>query len=69
LEKWYNVDIEIGEKALQDYRFTATFDDETLEQVLKLLSLSSPMEYKIGPSEKLNNNSFSRRQVILSIKK
>ena len=69
LEKWYNVDIEIKDKDLQDYRFTATFNDETLEQVLKLLSLSSPMEYKIVPSEKLKDDGFSSRRVILSIKK
>jgi len=69
LEKWYNVDIEIKDKALQDYRFTATFNDETLEQVLKLLSLSSPMEYKIVPSEKLKDDGFSSRRVILSTKK
>lgn len=69
LEKWYNVDIEISDKALENYRFTATFNDETLEQVLKLLSLSSPMEYEILASKKMNNDSFSRRQVILSIKK
>tara|TARA_R110002050_G_scaffold67924_1_gene147275 strand:+ start:87340 stop:88395 length:1056 start_codon:yes stop_codon:yes gene_type:complete len=69
LEKWYNVDIEISDKALENYRFTATFNDETLEQVLKLLSLSSPMEYKIVTSKKMNDNSFSRRLVVLSIKK
>ncbi|MBU2904177.1 DUF4974 domain-containing protein [Arenibacter algicola] len=69
LEKWYNVDIEISDKALENYRFTATFNDETLEQVLKLLSLSSPMEYEILASKKMNDDSFSRRQVILSIKK
>lgn len=69
LEKWYNVDIEIGDRELQDYRFTATFNDESLEQVLKLLSLSSPMEYKIGASKKQEDDSYSRRQVILSMKK
>ena len=68
LEKWYNVDIEISDKALENYRFTATFNDETLEQVLKLLSLSSPMEYKIVSSVKLKDDGFSRRQVILSTK-
>jgi len=69
LEKWYNVDFEISDKALQNYRFTATFNDESLEQVLKLLSLSSPMEYKIRASEKQEDDSFSRRQVILSVNK
>ena len=69
LEKWYNVDIDIKDKVLENYRFTATFNDESLEQVFKLLSLSSPMEYEIVSSKKMKDDSFSRRQVILSIKK
>lgn len=69
LEKWYNVEIEIKDKALNDYSFTATFADETLEQVLKLLSLSSPMSYKITQAQKQNDNTYSPRKVTLSIKK
>ncbi len=69
LEKWYNVDIAINNKLLYKYRFTATFIDESLEQVLKLLSLSSPMTYKIIPAKKLPNNSFSKRKIVLTIKK
>jgi ferric-dicitrate binding protein FerR (iron transport regulator) len=69
LEKWYNVDIIIKNKAFNKYKFTATFIDESLEQVLKLLSLSSPMTYKIIPAKKQPDNSFSMRKVILSIKK
>ncbi|WP_430932146.1 FecR family protein [Saccharicrinis sp. 156] len=69
LEKWYNVKIEIQDQALQDYSFTATFTDETLEQVLNLLSLSSPMSYKIVSAQKQEDNSFSPRKATLSIKK
>lgn len=68
LEKWYNVDIEIEDKELHNYAFTATFHDEPLEQILHLLGLSSPMEYKIIPSRKLNDNTFSVRKVILTKK-
>ncbi len=69
LEKWYNVKIAISDDELQNYRFTATFIDESLEQVLKLLCRSSPMEYKITPSQKHKDNTFSKRKVILSVKK
>ena len=67
LEKWYNVDINITDNALQNYSFTATFVDESLEQVLRLLCLSSQMQYKITPAQKQRDNSFSRRKVTLSI--
>ncbi|MDO5969531.1 DUF4974 domain-containing protein [Flavivirga aquimarina] len=69
LERWYNIDIVIEDEELLQYAFTATFRDEPLEQMLDLLGLSSPMEYKIIPSRKLNDNTFSVRKVILSKKR
>lgn len=68
LEKWYNVEIVIKDKALENYSFTATFANESLEQVLKLLSLSSPLKYKITPAQKQKDNTYSMRKVTLSIK-
>ncbi|MEN8115640.1 MAG: FecR domain-containing protein [Bacteroidota bacterium] len=69
LEKWYNVKINISNEQVPNYRFTATFIDESLEQVLYLLSLSSAMEYKIIPAKKQADNSFSQRNITLSFKK
>lgn len=69
LEKWYNVKIVVADSELKNYRFTATFIDESLDHVLKLLSLSSPLQYKIIPSKKLSDNSYSVRSITLSIKK
>lgn len=69
LERWYNIEIEIKDKELLQYAFTATFHNESLEQILDLLGLSSPMEYKIIPSQKQNDNTFSVRKVILTKRK
>lgn len=46
LEHWYNVDIEIADSSLMAYHFTATFSRESLDQVLKYLSISTPLNYK-----------------------
>jgi transmembrane sensor len=46
LENWYNVDIEIADNKLRAYHFTATFSQESLDQVLKYLSISTPLDYK-----------------------
>ncbi len=67
LEKWYNVEIEIKDNALRKYMFTATFANESLEQVLFLLSLSSDIQYQIFPSRKQKDNSFSMRKVTISM--
>jgi len=65
LGKWYNVDIVIADKELENYRFTGTFIDESLEQILHILSLTSPMTYNIESSKKQADNSMSRRKIIL----
>jgi transmembrane sensor len=68
LSHWYNIDIEIRDKELERYRFTGTFINEPVEQILDLLSRTSPMGYNIIPSKKLDDNSFSRRKIILRSK-
>jgi hypothetical protein len=68
LEHWYNVDIELADTKLENYRFTGTFIDEPLEQVLSILNLSSQMQYKVIPAKKLTDNSFSKRKIILKSK-
>ena len=68
LEKWYNVEIVISDERLEDYTFTGTFIDESLEQILNILSLTSPMTYKIQPIMKQADNSMSKRRIILKSK-
>ncbi len=51
LERWYGVEITISDKEIEEYRFTTTFENESLHQVLELLELSSPtirIDYKPG---------------------
>ncbi|WP_430974108.1 FecR family protein [Sunxiuqinia rutila] len=48
LERWYGVEVIIQDKNLQAYRFSTTFENESLQHVIDLLELSSPIniEYK-----------------------
>ena len=48
LERWYNVEFEIEDQEIANYIYTATFIDESLDQVLKMLSLSAPIRYTIS---------------------
>ena len=65
LGNWYNVDIVAADTKLNKYRFTGTFIDEPIEQVLNILNLTSKMEYKVTPARKLADNSYSKRKIIL----
>jgi len=47
LERKYDVKIQFIDKQVGKYRFTGTLDDETFEQVLDVIKLTSPIEYSI----------------------
>jgi len=65
LSNWYNVDIVISDQRLENYEFTGTFIDEPLEQVLNILSLTSPMTYVVQQGKKQEDESISKRKIIL----
>ncbi|HZK98001.1 MAG TPA: FecR domain-containing protein [Prolixibacteraceae bacterium] len=66
LGNWYNVNVKIHNAELKKYRFTATFTDEPIEQVLDLLSKSSPIRYRIKQAARLSDNSYSKREIIIN---
>lgn len=47
MERWYDVRIEIMGDKLKQYRFTGTFEKETVEQALKALQITTKFEYSI----------------------
>jgi len=66
LGNWYNVTVLISNDKLKRYRFTATFTDEPIEQVLDLLSKSSPIKYSIKKASRLSDNSYSKREIFFN---
>jgi ferric-dicitrate binding protein FerR (iron transport regulator) len=67
LERWFNVDVELKDPDLLQYRYTAVFEHETIQQALEMLRFSSPIEYKILPGEKQQDNALSRSKVVIDI--
>lgn len=65
LENWYNVDIEIADSSLMAYHFTATFSQESLDQVLKYLSISTPLKYKFVPLPKTADHGQKQTKIIV----
>jgi ferric-dicitrate binding protein FerR (iron transport regulator) len=61
----FNVDIELKGEVLQDYRYRATFEDESLTEILRLLKVSAPIDYLEADRELLPDGSFSRRKVVI----
>lgn len=47
MERRFNVNVDFKEEELKNYRFNGTFRQETLEQVLNILKLTAPLDYRI----------------------
>lgn len=68
ISRWYNVDVEIRGKGMDEYKFRGVFEDDSLEEVLRLLKMTSPIDYEIRDRQSNPDGSFSRKQVILTKK-
>jgi transmembrane sensor len=51
LDRKYDVKFYFDDPALKKLRFTGVFKDETIEQILEVLKLSSPVNYRIQERE------------------
>ena len=65
IERWYNVKVILADQNLKKYSFRATFEDDSLEEVLHLLSLTSPITYKIAPRVIKPDGTFEKVNVTL----
>jgi ferric-dicitrate binding protein FerR (iron transport regulator) len=64
LSRMFNVEIEISEE-IKDYNYTVTFVNEPLFQILDLMSIATPIRYKVPPRTKLSDGTFSKQKIII----
>lgn len=50
-ERRYNVIVHFKSEQLRNFKFSGTIENETLEQVLGILRLTTPLKYEIGKGE------------------
>lgn len=67
--RWYNVDIVLSDKQLENYSFRGIFKDDKLEDILTFLAMTSPIEYKIIPREIMPDGTFRKEKIIISLVK
>ena len=61
LERWYDVKIIVHDQKINNYLYTATIQNESLEQILKLLEYTSQLKCKMIK----NNNSETLKPTVL----
>ena len=69
LSRWYNVEIIINDPEIKNYIYKASFRNENLVQVLNLLKLSAPIDYRITDRKALANGDFTKQKIYLMKKK
>lgn len=67
IERWYNVKVILADQELEKYSFRATFEDDSLEEVLRLLGMTSPIDYQIAP--RIINTDGTIEKLIVSLYK
>jgi len=62
---FYNVDIELKDEKLKEYKYRATFEEESLDEILHLLKISSPVDYREIRRVPLPDGSFPKKKIII----
>ncbi len=64
LSRMFNVDFEVKEE-IKDYIYTVVLEDESLSQILDLITIATPVAYKTLPRKKLPDGTFSKQKIIM----
>ena len=68
LSRIFNVDLKFSDD-IKDYTYTVKFVDESLVQILELLTHATPVNYKLCPREKLPDGTYSKQKILLEKRK
>jgi len=65
ISQLYGIEIELHGEELKTYRYRATFEDESLNEILKLLKLSAPIGYQETKRKQQADGTFTRPKIII----
>ncbi|MCE5347640.1 MAG: DUF4974 domain-containing protein [Bacteroidales bacterium] len=65
IERWYNVKVTLSDTELEKYSFRGTFEDDTIDEVLKFLAMTSPIRYTITPRELMQDGTFKKEEIVI----
>lgn len=64
LGRMFNVEIEFANE-IKDYTYTVKFVDESLSQILDLLTKATPVDYVLLPREKSPDGTYAKQKILL----
>ncbi len=63
LSRAFNVDISVKDKTIAKQPYRATFEGESLDEILRLLKLTSPLRYERSGKVKLQNDTYRKEKI------
>lgn len=63
--RWYNVEIKLNDPELENFKYRATFQEEQVEEVIRLISLTVPIEYSFNNREIGDDGVFKKRTITI----
>lgn len=65
IARWYNVEVELVDRDLVKDVIRGTFQDDSLEDVLRYISMTSPIRYRVTDRKILDDGTFQKKKVLL----
>ncbi len=65
MERWYNVDFQISDEKLMNYRYRANFQNEPVEEILRMISITTPITYTIENRQTDNNGTYKKKHIVI----
>jgi ferric-dicitrate binding protein FerR (iron transport regulator) len=65
IARWYNVEVELVDKDLKKDVIRGIFQDDSLEEVLRYISMTSPIRYRIIERKALDDGTIQKKKVLL----
>ena len=65
LSRWYNVKITITDDQIKRYKYRATFKNEPIEEVIRLIAMTLPIEYKIQKRAYDDQGVYTVREIVI----
>lgn len=67
LSRHFNVDIQFNNKSSKEYKYRATFRDETLPQILDYLAKSAALRWKTTETVQQADDTFTKKKIIVDL--
>lgn len=66
--RWYNVEFLLTDPEIAKFRYRATFQEEQIEEVIRLISLTAPIKYSFNKREMGDDGVFKKRIITIQRK-